>query len=370
MKRFMVFLSSLILLGFVLSACGQTGDTGQNTPGVFPTNTGRVESPIVEGTRTGTKPTVTEEGQLPETGSPVTVTPAARGTSSPVRGAQVVPESERVRVTQLSSLQDFQVVDMNGNRIGTVNDYMLNMCEAHIIYILVDGNGNAEMLGQTAMPGNVETQGSRFLIPYEVVTLDNGVIDVGQQAVVVNVDASRIAGAPVVEGDLDLQDPAWEADVRTFWSDFVTLSGLTTGCRVPAPEQPEAGGERVNVTRIALASQTLGARVVDGNGDPVGQVAEIILTPESGLLRFVAVRLDESIDAQGVALVPIGSLNVRHEEGNGATQPVLELLVERSVLRNSPVFSAVPAPQDTSWEDAINRYWSQYVPLTREQLRP
>jgi hypothetical protein len=198
--------------------------------------------------------------------------------------------------------------------------------------------------------------------------LDNGAIDAGQHVIVLNLDASDLTGVPTVSGELNLQDTSWETDVRSFWSNFVTLSGLTTGCRVPASGKAESSGNRVNITRIALASQMLGAQVVDGNGDPVGQVEEIVLTPESGLLRFAAVRLDDTMDAQGFAMVPMGGLNIRQENTNG--EVVLELLVERSVLKDSPLFDAVPTPQDASWENPAFQYWSQYVPLTREQLSP
>lgn len=266
-------------------------------------------------------------------------------------------------MTRLSALLNYQVLDGDNHSLGTASEFVLNLCEAHLLYMVVDVDPALNLPG-----------GNRLLIPYEVASLGNGVTDVDQQAIRLEVDRAALSSAPAFSDTLDLAEVSWEADLRAYWADQATLSRLSTACEVPAPgaetaypgpndqatASPAAG--TMMLTRIAYASQVLGMQLQDGDGRPVGQVEEVIVEPESGWLRFLLVRLDQPDQAgQAYAAVPLRAVNLGTTNGQEAA--LLVLVVDREVLDNAPGLPAVPDPSDDSWESPAMEYWGQQIPL-------
>lgn len=286
--------------------------------------------------------------------------------------AQVIPADDPLEVNRLSTLLGYQVADRSGNPIGMANDYIINLCEAHLLYLVV------------------ETANGQILVPYEAVSIGSGVVDAQQRIITLQLDAAQLSDAPVVDARLDMTTAEWENDVRSYWSNLMSLSNLTTGCRVAAvetitageggeagaetetPEATPAAGEdeagqtpdTTTVTKIAYASNLLSAPLQDGNGNPLGQVQDAYVIPETGRVRYLSVELDSSTGGgPGLAPVPVRALNVTHESPNAAT---LVLLVEPDVLANAPTFDDVPDPNNENWRDEALQYWGQYVPLEEE----
>jgi sporulation protein YlmC with PRC-barrel domain len=92
-------------------------------------------------------PEATAESGTPGTGE---------GEAGDLRAAEILPATGRAGVTRLSALSGYLVVDTTGASLGTVNDYILNLCEAHLVYLLVDADPALQLEG-----------GSRLVIPYE-----------------------------------------------------------------------------------------------------------------------------------------------------------------------------------------------------------
>lgn len=113
----------------------------------------------------------------------------------------------------------------------------------------------------------------------------------------------------------------------------------------------------------------LEAQLQDGAGQPLGQVEEVILLPESGRLQFVAIRLDESLQNGGsLALVPLRALNVIHpgedrSGGGAASEFALVLLVEQAILENAPSLDTLPNTAEEGWNGESFQYWQEYVVL-------
>lgn len=302
-------------------------------------------------TGTGGTPTADAGDQTGNGGTPA-VTPEMTpgGDQQGVRGAEILPATGRSQVTQLSELLGYQVMSRNGQVLGTASDYILNLCEAHILYIVLEPD-----------PALDVEQGSQILIPYEVASLGGGVIDVDQQAILLDVDQAELAGAPAFSEELDMQAPDWETQVRDYWSQSHDISNLRTECRV------EPGGEVEMIVKIAQASEVLGMELQDGNQNRLGQVDGVILQPESGMLQFVTVTLDAAQSGgEGQVLVPLRAVNIERGEAGADQAPALVLLVENQVLENAPRFTTIPDPQDENWTDQATQYWSQYVPMTSE----
>jgi sporulation protein YlmC with PRC-barrel domain len=246
----------------------------------------------------------------------------------------------------------YKVIDRNGALIGTASDYVLNMCEAHILYMVIETDPSIGLKG-----------GNLMLVPYEVVTLGNGQINVDEQSIVLNLDANQVSGAPAITEKPDLTTTDWEQGVRDFWTQIVPLSNLTSGCRVSSTDN----SGQTTVTKIAYASQILGTQLQTGTGEGLGQVSDVILVPESGLLRYLVLNPDPSLQVSGSILVPLRAVNINREAAQGHNQIPLVLLVEKKVLQNAPTVSSIPDVSANSWDAKTAGYWSQYVPMQQGQ---
>jgi sporulation protein YlmC with PRC-barrel domain len=340
MKKLTIILSLLVVSIFMLAACAPAGEAETPIPGA---------------------PGEAEEG-TPDPGTPpadIATPPVATPGEPGVRGADIIPPTGRPEATQLSELLDYRVVDAQGEELGSVDDYILNTCEAHIIYMVLDA-------GQA-----LETDGDLVIIPFEVVTLGGGVIDVDNQTIVMGMDTAQFDGAPAIDEKPEMTTTEWEDDVRTHWGGVITLSNLTTECRVPVQVETEGsqGTERQAITRIAYASDFLQAQVFDGHGEQIGEVEEVILEPESGWMEFTAINPGGRLQmGQELIPAPMGALNIRHPEDTDLDELSLVLLVEREVLENAPRVDSRDDLVGDGWRSQSFQYWNQHVPMTRDQL--
>ncbi len=258
-------------------------------PGTQAPVTGVIEISPTAGAHVGIEtPVSVGTAPVPNTGG----TPAAvPDTNGQLLGANVNPAGARSQAVLLSNMMDYNVVDRNGQPIGKINDYILNLCELNIIYMVIDADPSLNLQG-----------GSVLVVPYQEFTLASGVIDVNNHNLVMNIDQSNFQGAPALNQKPDLSNLDWESNVRDYWNNVVELSALSTKCQVP--QGPGAAGQQATpistvqatmrandilLTKIAYASSVLGMQVQDGNANPVGQVQEVYLVPESGRIRYLAV---------------------------------------------------------------------------------
>ena len=491
MKRLRLLLPALVAGILILSACTGAGDV-DSTPGVetfipetggtevaptdslFPTDD-MIASPTVEETEVTSTPLATSTEQPTEAATLAPTQDATLEPGIPATGSEIEALTEMLR---------YRVVDNAGNELGRVRDYIVNTCEAHILYIVMDA----------------ETGNESVLIPYEAVSLNQDrPEDAANDELVVNFDAALLANVPTINlRDVDFEDGDWDASVMGFWEQNIPIS-LTTACNVPSgsgtavptllpsstviaptaiapsatapaatgtPESTEvvpsetpvsgagfsgaafqatstppptvipggtnvAGtpvitlqpGNRVNVYKNALASELIGANVVDARNNMVAKVRDALVLKSTGAVRYFVVQLvaGNQQDAEGnLIILPPGAVNLFYDDsfvpsGNpnvsatqaaptqSATQsngtpaagtpvggesvgnnnnnnnnanrgnrdnnarfnrPVLVLLVDLSVLQNAPAFNIVDGNIDQGTFD----YWNLFVPMTREAL--
>jgi sporulation protein YlmC with PRC-barrel domain len=381
---------------------GEPGDTLLGTATPEPTEldaqpTSELETATLEPTEqetadvSGTTPTV--ESDVSSAGG--------QGTGTGIIG---IPETGSGDLAGLAAMFDFRVEDTSGNEIGTVRDYVINMCEANILYIVVDpAAGLGSTNGQAG--GSANTQ-QALLIPYQATleTPNSGSVDAGQGLFVIDRDAAELGDAPTVDLDsIDLEDPAWDSEFMSYWQNDFDLS-LTSACNVPVSgaagtyaagtdaagtqdatmtpdaaagaaqptaaqtETPGAGGmgddmDRQDIFRLALASRVLEAELQDGNGQQLGTVQDVAIVPETGRTQYLLVESSEAGQGMdGMLALPPGAVNVMYEDGSD--QPVLVLLVETGIYQNAPTYDQNAGANDADWFD----YWDQYLPMTMEQL--
>ncbi len=347
-KFLAVFLSVL----FLLAACASGGGNSTPTPpqgSAGQTTTG----PVTQATAPGVPNTGGSQATgLPATGSTPAASTGSSGSFVPapivtpasgLHAAQIVPENERGQATLLSTWMNYQVVDRDGKPVGTISDYILNMCESHILHMVVKADPSLGL-----------KNGDTLVIPYEVVALAGGQIDISHKAIVLNAHRADLANAPAFKGTPDLTNTSWEQSVMGFWSKYTSFS-LTSRCTSPT----------VNSNKLGLASKVLKADLQDFNGKSLAKVQDAVLEPESGTLQFFVLQLDPSLQSgQGYTLAPVGAINVRDKDA-GALGAILSSTVATNVLTGAPKVASVPKSNDTAWLTPQINYWSKYVQVTK-----
>jgi sporulation protein YlmC with PRC-barrel domain len=270
--------------------------------------------------------------------------PAASGKPPQSQAAEIRPPERRDELTRLSALVGFQVIDRYGELLGTVSDAIVNTCETYLIYFLL-----APVEGLGGAPGD------RLIIPYELVTINSGALDVQSRAVVLQLTSSQLTGAPAFPESLELVPPDWETEVRSYFSQWARISNLTTECRVAAPGTDAAGGTVV-VHKIAYLNGLMSAGLFDGLQNRLGTVEEAIFSPESGKLSFFVIRLQ---DGSGWVLVPLRLVNIPKSALEPGGELSLVLLKENDLLLNAPKLAALEEAVQGEVQGKAIQYWNR-----------
>jgi len=162
----------------------------------------------------------------------------------------------RTKLTHLTNLLGYQVLDENGDKLGIVSDYIVNTCEGYIIYILMEPVASLNV-----------ASGERVVIPFEAVTINSGVIDAQNETIQLRLIPEQFSGAPTFPADQQLTPNRLGGQGATFWEDTVRIGMLATSlqcCWRP-------------VYKVAYATQLLGVELFDGQNNLLGTVQEEIL---------------------------------------------------------------------------------------------
>jgi sporulation protein YlmC with PRC-barrel domain len=318
-----------------------------NTPIIEPTEPAPTEvppeptsAPTEKIEPTASEPEPTSESVEPP---PTELPPAPPPGEMPpqTNAAEIRPPGRRDDLIVLSNLMGFQVLDINGESLGVVPDYIINTCETYIIYFVQEPGGVLE-----PSPGN------RLIVPFEAVTINNGYLDAEAQAIGLHLTADHFTAAPRFPESMPLLPSTWEPQVWAYWPQYVRLGVLTTECNVPSSD-----GSLVVVQKIAYASELLIAELQDALQETLGTVQEILIEPESGKMHFFVVEL---ADGSGFVLIPPGVVNIPEwalEPGNEIT---LVLLAENEMLFNAPRADSLEEAASGSARQAAWDYWAAY----------
>ncbi len=340
----------LLALALAMMACALIPAVGAQAP--TPTGVTTATTPTMITTDTGsqtgqTAPTLTQAPAAPQTPagtqSPaVTQTPAQANPGPVVKGkppqsqaAIIQPNSMRMQLTHLSNLIGYQVLDVNGNKLGVASDYIVNTCETYIIYILM----------QPVASLNIAS-GSRVVIPFEAVTINSGVLDGQNKSIQLKLSPGQFSGAPTLPAGQPILPNDWESATRSFWRNVVRIDGLTTSCGT-------AGGA---VHLDGLATQLLGVKLYDGKNNLLGTVQDAILQPESGQVYFYVVR---PAQGDGLVMVPLADTNI----AQGALAPgatfKLVLLAQPEVFSGAPRITSASQADDPAMQGKMHQYWNK-----------
>jgi len=272
-----------------------------------------------------------------ETPAPVSDNPdpAARRKPQQSQAAEIRPQEMRSKLTYLSNLMGYQVLDENGDKLGVASDYIVNTCETYVIYIVMEPAASLNL-----------ASGSLVLVPFEAVTINSGVLDAQNKTIQLQLLPEQFSGAPTFTAGQPLTPTDWEGAVRAFWSKAARIGMLATSCNV-------AGGP---VYKVVYASQLLGVELYDGQNNLLGTVQEAILEPESGKLGFYIIK---PAKGDGLVMMRLGATNIPKESllPGGALR--LVLLADPQVFWDAPRINNIEESADYALQGKMRQYWGQ-----------
>jgi sporulation protein YlmC with PRC-barrel domain len=326
-----------LCLALALTACQSTQPVGAQTGGKQPT--GPASSAAATPGKAGptdaasvTGPAVPTESPAPVQNSPDS-SPGAKPPQS--QAAKIQPTEMRTKLTHLSSLIGYTVLDENGNKLGTASDYIVNTCETYIIYILMEPAASLNIA-----PGN------RVIIPFEAVTINSGVLDAQNKTIQLRLLPGQFSGAPVFPAGQQLVPTNWEGAVRDFWMKWVRIGMLSSGCGVTNP-----------IYKDAYATQLLGVKLYDGNKTLLGTVQDAILEPESGKISFYIVK---PAAGDGLVMVSLAVTNILNEALlPGGTFSLVFIVEPTALFLNAPRISSVEEADSFTLQAQMRQYWGK-----------
>ena len=325
-------LAILLSLALVLMACQLAQQIGKQ-----PANTAAVTTTGLE------KETPTALAAQNGQAVPAETQAAAQGNSDPAapkkpqqsQAAGIQPADMRAKLTHLSNLIGYQVLDAQGDKLGVASDYIVNTCETYIIYILMEPEASLKV-----------ASGKRVVIPFEAVTINSGVLDAQNKTIQLRLTPEQFAKAPVLPAGQPLTPTDWESAARAFWSKAVRIGKLATSCNV-------AGGP---VYKVAYATQLLGVELYDGQNNLLGVVQNAILEPESGKLGFYIIK---PAKGDGLVMMRLGASNIPKEALLPGGTLTLVLLADPQVFWDAPRIGAIEEADDVALQSKMRGYWGQ-----------
>lgn len=335
MRKLSIFLSTIVSITMLLTACGGE-ETSTNVPGTdLPEATAMV-------TATNELTTETE-----------TVTPGEMTTTPEI------PVTGEDSTSRLSNQLDFDVWNQNDEQVGEVNDIVLDLDNTRVSYVIV-GTGGFLEIGEK----DVLTPWDQL----EIRTVDNG----QDNAFVLLADPEFLNNAPdtdinsVLPG-MGLPAGDWDADIRNFWQTGVLPNtpdpnvAATTAPEMTATVNPgNSQGQDMKLQGVMLASDALGSTILVGPQQSQGDnqvkeatIEDMIVDPNTGEILYIV--LDMAFDdGEHWIPVPLGSLQW------DATNSAFVLRVDSAALQNAPFFADGEFPDITlpDWDAEFADFWN------------
>lgn len=327
------YFAMLLSLALILMACQLAQQAGEQIAGPTNANNANRETDTPVGKASPTM----GQADLAATKTPEKDDPALPKRDKPPQSqaAEIRPKDMRTKLTHLSNLIGYTVLDENGEKLGVASDYIVNTCETYIIYILMEPVASL----------NVAT-GGWVVIPFEAVTINSGVLDGQNETIQLRLIPEQFSGAPTFSSEQALTPTDWEAAVRAFWKNSVRVGMLATSCNV-------AGGP---VYKIAYATQLLQVELFDGQNNLLGSVQEAILEPESGKLGFLIVK---PTTGDGLIMVHLGAVNIPKEALLPGSTLTLILLSDPQVFWDAPRITSIEEADDFALQSKMRQYWDK-----------
>lgn len=364
MKKMSLLFGLFIILALVLSACNANNnnmngaETMAPTDGVLGLTDDEVFGDVADDGDDNMD--MEETAAIPETGTTMTDTPEPVATKD-LSGADVIPKMDSVDTGRLTNLMDYEIVTMDNEDVGGIDDFIIDLDKQKIDYTLVDVGG---FLGI----GEKEVA-----VPFSQLTLattENDALFVeGRESVFTFAgDVAMFENAPefdnaVLPGlsDEEMDTTNWDLDLSNIWGndeDNTMDNDMDETINIPANR---------NLHGITLASELIGLQVLndvdttynDDNNDneAIGTLTDIFVDPQTGKLHYLVIQLDGlDVMTPRYAPVPLYAPYAPYAYYNDD----VAFVISSDLLGNAPYFDedSFPITTEAGWDDEYETYWS------------
>jgi len=278
MRKFSLLLSVLVLAAMVLAACGsEETSTSVPTKNVPPTTVEATASEVSSGTATEVPTEVSTEGTT--TGTP---------------GASGIPVTGQANSDRLSNELKFTVLDQSGKQVGKVDDMVLNLSKAQVLYVIVSAE-------------------KKIAVPWAFLKLGTGSTSEStsaeHNAFILQTDTDTLRSAPVFDIKnmpvLGAEPDSWDISFRKYWN----KGGAASGSSTPSP-----AGTTTVVTETAATATSSNTT---GTGSATSTSAASSSTSQ-GATSVQGVQLASKVLNAKVTVGTQGALGISTPDAGGA----------------------------------------------------
>jgi sporulation protein YlmC with PRC-barrel domain len=246
-----------------------------------------------------------------------------------------------VSAAKASALIGHAVQDLQGEDIGEIEDLVIGLDSDQVRYAVL------------SFGGFLDIGDKLFAIPVEAFQFDHE-----QNVFLLDVTEEQLESAPGFDANNwpDTASPDWDADLRSFWTD--DMMGADEGDVAEGAQDDTAQpGEDVAQTEedqdttqsdafvgesAVRASEILDYTVENAQGEAIGEVEDIIVELDTGMVQHVVLEFDDEIDnSEDYVGLQLSQLNFTPE--NDAF-----LLEDQSLIQGAPTFN----PEE--WDNQFN----------------
>jgi sporulation protein YlmC with PRC-barrel domain len=276
---------------------------------------------------------------------------------------------------RLSLQLDFEVLNENGEVIGTVADIVLDLEAQEIAYVAVVLDADGRLV---AIPySEIEVAGADMAGDSDTDTdydegegagdTDDADME-AENAFVVTADQQLLVDAPVFDlnsvPQVGESAEGWDAELAAYWSgeaapqDDAEVTAVPTAAATEEDMDDEEDdmmtGELVG---FALASELIGLTVNGTDDQAMSSFADVIVDTETGGIEYLV--LTASAEANPEATLTPVPLNVF---GWDSEAIAFVLTVEQNIFAAAPSFPGGQYPDlsQEGWDSEIADYWNQY----------
>jgi sporulation protein YlmC with PRC-barrel domain len=258
---------------------------------------------------------------------------SALGTAPRARGSNALP---------LKTALTYQVRSQAGQRLGKLDNLLVNMADGEVPYVLVSSSASAQ------------TNDRLFPIPATSLQLD-----AGQQGFLLDADAAYLDQAPSI-GRQDVASGAWipvPEEILPFWgsSNLQTRSGSQPALS-GTPQGMVAATPGMGREPLVLASQALGVEVYSGQNDKLGEIQDMIVDFANGQVSYAVTALG-GVLSSSKKLVPVPISAMQYD----AAKRAFVLGGSSDTLTKAPGFAQDQWPDMTqlNWDQGFRNFWQQ-----------
>jgi hypothetical protein len=262
---------------------------------------------------------VTETEGMDDSGT-TTETGAVDSTGT-MMGVSGVDSQQYVRAT---TLLDYDFENMGGEVSGDLEDLLIDLSTGHVLFASIEYGGVLDL-------GDKD-----IVVPLNAFAIG------AEGELVLNIDEAALENYPDVGNDWpDLNDPAWDDDVNTFWGE----TGIEVG-----------EGFDEATTSVAWASDLMGHNIAD-LGFGAGSILDILVNLGAAQAPYLLVDYGEGLDTDPY-IIPLAAYDVT----DWSTELVYGPDFTPDMLENAPRFDQETYPEgtplDNDFGDRVESAWN------------